>query len=416
MRVFKFGGASIKDAEGVKNLASILKKYNDDDLVLVISAMDKTTNALESVTDSFFYRRGDQEQKLEKVKAFHFRIIESLFPDSVHPVYDEINNAFVELHWAIEGEPSTDYNKEYDQIVSIGEILSSKIVSFYLGEMGIKNEWKDARDFIKTDSSFREGKVEWDMTENLISNGFKGGVILTQGFIAGAPDNYSTTLGREGSDYSAAIIAYCLDAKDVTIWKDVPGLMNADPKRFAEAKKIDQLSYQDAIELAYYGATVIHPKTIKPLQNKKIPLYVKSFIKPEEKGTVINEQQSEMLVPCFIFKSEQILISISPKDLSFIVEENLSYIFKLFSSAGIKINMMQNSAISFSVSIDNDERKIPALLKELQKDYRVLYNENLELITIRYYDQAAIDKVCCDREVLLEQKSRATVQLVVKGK
>ncbi len=426
MKVFKFGGASVKDAEAVKNVATILKQYPDERIIVVVSAMGKTTNALEQLTNAFFYHNKNVETLLNEIKKYHFDIIEQLFPDKNHPIYNDVNNAFIELDWAIEGEPTHSYDHEYDQIVSIGELISTKIVSACLSEAGIANKWQDARDFIQTDNTHREGKINWELTQQLVNHstsplsplhmerGKMEKIIVTQGFIGGTSENFTTTLGREGSDYTAAIIAYTMNAESVTIWKDVPGVLNADPKWFEKTQKLEQISYQDAIELAYYGATVIHPKTIKPLQNKKIPLYVKSFINPEEAGTVINDVQSSLPVPCFIFKINQVLASISPKDFSFIVEENLSDIFKLFAERHIKINMMQNSAISFSLCIDNDPYKLPELIKTLQKDYRVLYNEQLELITIRYYDQATIDRVTANKKILLEVKSRYTAQMVVK--
>jgi aspartate kinase len=280
----------------------------------------------------------------------------------------------------------------------------------------------DVRGLIQTDNTYREGKVDWELTQKLVDkelkpliSGTQKNIVVTQGFLGGTSENFTTTLGREGSDYTAAILAYTTDSESVTIWKDVPGVLNADPKWFDETQKLDQISYQDAIELAYYGATVIHPKTIKPLQNKKIPLIVKSFVNPSEKGTIINDVQSPLPVPCFIFKINQVLLSISPKDFSFIMEQNLSEMFNLFAERQVKVNVMQNSAISFSISIDNDERKVPDLIKTLQQDYKVLYNEGLELITIRYYDQATIDRVTVGKKILLEVKSRYTVQLVVKN-
>lgn len=419
MKVFKFGGASVKDAAAVKNVVDILSAIGgpNDDLIIVVSAMGKTTNALEKLTDAFYNGKENFQQILAEIKKFHFDIIEQLFSDKNHSIYNEINNTFVELDWAVEGKPEHSFDHEYDQVVCIGEVISTKIISAYLNERGVKNKWEDVRDFIKTDNTYREGKVDWELTEKLTSKlGKEKGVIVTQGFIGGTSENYTTTLGREGSDYSAAILAYCTNAESVTIWKDVPGVLNADPKWFDDTKLIEHLSYLDAIELSYYGATVIHPKTIKPLQNKNIPLYVRSFIKPNEKGTVINDKESPLPVPCFIFKVKQVLLSISPKDFSFIVEENLSDIFKLFADMGIKINTMQSSAISFSVCVDIDERKVPQLVKELQKKYRVLYNEGMELVTIRYYNQETIDRVTQGKKIILEVKSRYTVQLVVKDK
>ncbi|MCE9540445.1 MAG: aspartate kinase, partial [Bacteroidetes bacterium] len=369
MKVFKFGGASVKDADAVKNVATILKQYPDQNIVVVLSAMGKTTNALERLTNAYFFSREnktggteDAAAVLEEIKKYHFDIIEQLFPDKGHPIYNEINNAFVELDWAIEETPSHSYDHEYDQIVSIGEIVSTKIVNAYLNQAGIKSKWQDVRDFIQTDNTYRQGNVDWELTQRLSQTLITSeGIVVTQGFIGGTSENFTTTLGREGSDYTAAIIAFTGNAESVTIWKDVPGVLNADPKWFAETKKIEHLSYHDAIELAYYGATVIHPKTIKPLQNKKIPLYVKSFLNPCDAGTIINEDQSSLPLPCFIFKVNQVLLSISPKDFSFIVEENFSAIYKLFAEKQVKINMMQNSAISFSVCIDNDANKLPDL-------------------------------------------------------
>jgi aspartate kinase len=422
MKIFKFGGASVKDANAVKNVASILKRFPKENIIVVVSAMGKITNVLERLTEAVFYKKENAVAVLNEIKKYHFDIIEQLFPDKNHAIYNEINNTFVELDWATDDEPTENYNYEYDKIVSLGEIISTKIVNAYLEEASLNGKWMDVRDFIQTDNTYREGKVDWELTQELVNKHLipavskgEGTIIVTQGFLGGTSENFTTTLGREGSDYTAAILAYATNAESVTIWKDVPGVLNADPKWFDETKKLEQISYQDAIELAYYGATVIHPKTIKPLQNKKIPLYVKSFLNPEEKGTVINEIQSPLPIPCFIFKVKQVLISISPKDFSFIAEDNFSDIFNLFSEKQVKVNVMQNSAISFSVSVDADERKLPELIKTLQKQYRVLYNDNLELITIRYYDQATIDRVTIDKKVLLEVKSRYTVQLVVKN-
>jgi aspartate kinase len=421
MKIFKFGGASVKDANGVKNIASIIKRFPNENIIVVVSAMGKITNTLELLADAIFFKKENASKILSEIKKYHFDIIEELFPNKNHPIYNETNNTFVELDWAVDDEPTENYNYEYDKIVSMGEIISTKIVNAYLNDADIKSKWWDVRDLIQTDNTYREGKVNWELTQNLMDTKLIPSItkkeeliIVTQGFLGGTSENFTTTLGREGSDYTAAILAFTTNAESVTIWKDVPGVLNADPKWFDETKKLEQLSYQDAIELAYYGATVIHPKTIKPLQNKKIPLYVKSFIHPEEKGTVINEVQTPLPIPCFIFKVNQVLISISPKDFSFIVEENFSDIFNLFAEKQMKVNVMQNSAISFSVSIDNDERKLPDLIKTLQKQYRVLYNENMELITIRYYDQATIDRVTIDKKILLEVKSRNTVQLVVR--
>jgi aspartate kinase len=420
MQVFKFGGASVKDAESVKNVAHVLKKFKGNKLCVVISAMGKTTNALESLAKTYYYKEGSADAVLEEIKSFHFDICRNLFSSASHSIFTEIENTFVELHWAIEDEPTQSFDFEYDQIVSMGEVLSTRIVSAYLNEIGITNKWIDVRGIIQTDNNYREGKVDFDLTETLVQKElvpiFKlNDIIITQGFIGGTSENFTTTLGREGSDYTASILAYCLNAKDVTIWKDVPGVLNADPKWFSRTKKINELTYHDAIELTYYGATVIHPKTIKPLQNKNIPLYVKSFLNPDDAGTVIKDGEKRLNVPSYIFKINQVLISIQPKDFSFIAEDNLSDIFHMFSNAGVKINLMQLSAISFSVCCDENEFKIPLLVQELQKQFKVLFNTGLELMTVRYYTQETIDSLIQNKIILLEQRSRYTVQMVMKN-
>ncbi len=424
MKVFKFGGASVKDAEGVKNAASIVGKYAKEELIIIVSAMGKTTNNLERLTNSLFYKEEKSVAILDEIKKFHLSIAKELFPNPSNTIYALLENDFVELQWAIEDEPSYSYNHEYDQIVCMGEILSSRILAGYLNEVGISCHWLDSRGIIQTDNTYREGNVDFEITQQLAQTELlplikQHKIILTQGFLGGTSENFTTTLGREGSDYSAAIFAYCTNAESVTIWKDVPGVLNADPKWFANTELIDELTYQDAIELAYYGATVIHPKTIKPVQNKNIPLYVKSFLKPETEGTVIKDINRHLPIPSFIFKINQMLITISPRDFSFIAEDNLSKIFALFHKYQVKTHVMQLSAISFSVCVDmpaqGDDNKVSQLITELQKEYKILYNDNLELVTIRYYNQTTIDRVCIDKEVLLEQKSRYTVQLVVRN-
>ena len=419
MLVFKFGGASVKDAEGVINLAQIVKRYPKEKLLIVVSAMGKMTNKLEALTRAYLH--GEQEethQLFEEVKAYHFGILEKLFPDHKNPVYNDIANSFVEIDWLIEEEPDDAPDYIYDQIVSIGEIVSTKIVAAYLSMDGNNAKWLDARNFIQTDNNYREGNVNWEKTEQEIQNNLapilEHQIGVTQGFIGGTSENFTTTLGREGSDYSAAIFASCLNAQSLTIWKDVPGVLNADPKWFDETERIPQLSYHDAIELAYYGATVIHPKTIKPIQNKNIPLYVRSFLHPEAEGTDITASENQLPVPSFIFKVQQVLISIFPKDFSFIIEENLSDIFSLFHKHKVKINTMLNSAISFSVSIDEDPEKLQKLIEELSVHYKVKYNTGLELVTIRYYNQQTIDRVTVNKNILLEVKSRHTCQIVMK--
>lgn len=420
MKVFKFGGASVKDAEGVKNLGSILKMYPKDKLVVVVSAMGKTTNALESLV------RAKDAKEIDKVwteiKNYHINILQDLFTDKKNPVFGIVDGELENIKQIVStpfgGKGATSFDEKYDQVVSVGEVLSTYIVSAYLNAQNIDNQWLDARNIISTDDTYREGKVDFDKTRNNVREAViplldEKGIVITQGFIGKTHTGKTTTLGREGSDYTAAILAYCLDAESVTIWKDVPGVLNADPKWFDNTVKLDHMSYQDAIELSYYGATVIHPKTIKPLQNKGIPLFVKSFLKPDDAGTRIDNDFSHLPVPCFIFKVNQVLISVSPKDFSFIVEENLGDIFTELAKYKVKVNVMQNSALNFSICMDDDTEKVPALIAALKENFRVLYNKNLELITIRYYDQPTIDRVCTNKNILLEHKSRYTVQLVV---
>ncbi|RDC58119.1 aspartate kinase [Pedobacter chinensis] len=420
MDIFKFGGASVKDAAGVKNLANIVRDYKNGELLIVISAMGKITDKLEDLTLAYLSQSDNTHAIFDKIKYFHFNIIEELFEGKSNPVYDDIANSFVEIDWLIEDEPDHDEDYIYDQIVSIGEVVSTKIVAAWLNETGNKSLWTDARNYIQTDNTYKEGKVDWVKSNQIIQRDLvpllADNIIVTQGFIGGTSENYTTTLGREGSDYSAAIFASCLDAAALTIWKDVPGVLNADPKWFDETEKIAQLSYHDAIELTYYGATVIHPKTIKPLQNKGIPLFVRSFIQPAGTGTAITKDNNPLPIPSFIFKINQALISIFPKDYSFIIEENLSNIFELFHKHKIKINTMLNSAISFSVSVDDHPAQIEKLIKDLSESFAVKYNKDLELVTIRYYNQNTIDRVTVDKEILLEVKSRHTCQMVMKNR
>jgi aspartate kinase len=419
MKVFKFGGASVKDAAAVRNVANILKLYAGEKIVVVVSAMGKTTNALEKLTRAHFYNEGNVEELLKEIKDFHNNMVSQLFPGLDHPVYKAIETSFIEIDWAFEEENTKGFDYLYDQVVSQGELIATKIVAACLEEAEMLVKWVDARDLIKTDNTYREAKIDWNQTVNFsketIDKCFeKADIALAQGFIGSTSENHTTTLGREGSDYSAAIFAYSIDAEEVIIWKDVPGVLNADPKQFHDTQKLNSISYQDAIELAYFGASVIHPKTIQPLQNKNIPLHVKSFLNPKEEGTLIaSDIVYESVIPSYIVKQNQVLISIAAKDFSFIIEENLGHIFNLFADHKVKINLMQNSAISFSICIDNSDKMNP-LIEELKKEFKVLYNENLQLFTIRHYNQEILDKLLEDKTLLLEQKSRHTAQLVAK--
>ncbi len=418
MHVFKFGGASVKDANGVINLGNILTKYADKNLLIVVSAMGKTTDLLEELTQSYFQQKENSAALLQQLKTYHSDVLRALFPDENHPVYNQVANLIVEIEWVLEEPPMDDYDYLYDQIVAVGELLSSTIVSHHLNARGLKNQWLDARSYIITDNTHREARVNWEITECRVQQDIPAilakEMVVTQGFIGSTSENFTTTLGRDGSDYSAAIFAACLPADDITIWKDVPGVLNADPKWFDETQLIPELSYLDAIELAYYGANIIHPKTIKPLQNKDIALYVKSFIDTENGGTQIRTTKEALPIPSFIFKINQVLISILPKDFSFIVEDNLSDIFNRFHRYRIKVNMMHNSAVSFSVSVDDTGDNINELLRDLQERYAVQEQRGLELITIRHYNNQTIARVLVEKEIIMELKDSYTCQLLVK--
>jgi aspartate kinase len=418
MKVFKFGGASVKDAQGLKRVAEIVSSVKGD-IIVVVSAMGKTTNALEKLVPKI--DATEAEKRIKEIEEYHFAIAEPIV-ETIHesPLRESLQRNFKDLRILVKNYPFKNYDERYDAIVSIGELISSHIISEYLNGEGLTNVWVDARKVIMTDDTYRDAKVDFNKTAKQVKSSlFTHTRTVTQGFIGFSQKERPTTLGREGSDYTAAIIAYCANAESVTIWKDVPGVLNADPKKFKNTVKIDHLSYQDAIELAYYGATVMHPKTIKPLQNKNIPLFVKPFMDWKAAGTLIDDGSSHLPVPCFISKPNQVLLSLSTKDFSFIAEENISHIFNSFARYKVKVNMMQLSAINFSVCFDNDTLKAGAihespLLESFKGAYRVLYNDNTELFTIRYYDQTTIKKIIGKRKVLLEQRSRYTVQLLLK--
>ncbi len=416
--VFKFGGASVRDASAVRNVAEILRDPPGPRGVVVFSAMDKTTNALEKVVEGVFYQDKNPEGLLSNIHQFHRHVVSELFPDGREALLKKLHGYFDAAAAILREERSKGFDFFYDQVVSIGEVLSTLIISEFLREAGIPNQWMDARELIVTDTTFREAKVDWDRTGERVKAAMtfdRAPMVVTQGFIGGTEDGLTTTLGREGSDYSAAIFAYCLDAEKVWIWKDVQGVLNADPKYFSDVQKLEVISYLDAVELAYFGASVIHPKTIKPLENKNITLHVKSFVNPGGAGTTIEKDTlTKPLVPSFIFKSNQVLISISAADFSFIAEDNLSTIFGVFARHKTKINLMQNSAVSFSVCVDHVPEKLPVLISELGKDFRVLYNAGLQLYTIRHYYPSTIETLSRGKEILLEQRSRSTAQLVMR--
>ena len=423
MKVFKFGGASVKDATAIRNVSEIMSLFPNEEILVVVSAIGKTTNKLEEVNQA--YQSMDKAAFLKSIaelEKFHLELVNELFKSASNPIYNTIKEVFDNLKAKIISPSSQNYSFEYDQIVSLGEVLSSSILSAYLSEKDFSVTLIDARELVQTDNNYQEANVDWKKTEIAISRTIlpkfkEKKVLITQGFIGGTADGKTTTLGREGSDYSAAIFAYCCNAESVTIWKDVPGMLNADPKYFENTKKLDSISYEEALELSYYGASVIHPKTIKPLQNKGIPLYVKSFLEPLKEGTTIQENtKNDKLIPSFIVKHDQVLFSFTPHDFSFIAEENLSILFKGLAECSAKINLMQNSALSFSILLDHLKIDKEKIINRFQSDYKIKYNQGLELITIRHYDEDTISKMTKGKVILVEQKTRETARFVVKNK
>jgi aspartate kinase len=414
MLVFKFGGASVRDVEGVVNLKRIVQLYENQTILVVVSAMGKMTNALEEVV-RLFYKKEEYAPNLKEIEDYHQALINGLFIDKaeITASLEEHVQRIIDYLKSVDGQ---NYDEIYDQVISNGELISTLIISTYLSQEGISNRWLDARKYLKTDTTFREAKVNWDATQSSIDLLEQNvNLFVTQGFIGGTSDNKTTTLGREGSDYTASIFAHCLKAESVTIWKDVPGVLSADPRIFSEYQKFDQLSYTEAVEMTYYGATVIHPKTIKPLQNSNIPLYVKPFLHPEEAGTVINAGEFlQKNISAIIVKKNQLLISISTKDFSFISELNISHIYEVFAKLNLKCNVSQNSALSFTVCLDFDDMKFAELIQTLETSFKVRYNENVTLYTIRHYDSDVLQKILDGKTVILEQLSRSTAQIVVK--
>ena len=416
MQVFKFGGASVQDANGVKNLASLIQKVGYKNVLIVVSAMGKTTNAIELVIKNYFENKTELQSSIQAVKKYHNAILLDLFENENHIAFKNVSNLFNELSSFYKTNKSPDYNFVYDQTIGFGELVSTTIISDYLNFIGLKNNWIDVRDYIKTDNYYRRANINWDETQNLISSNFdKKTLNITQGFLGSDINNFTTTLGREGSDYTAAIFAYCLNAESVTIWKDVPGVLNADPRYFENAQLLNKISYREAIELAFYGASVIHPKTLQPLQGKEIPLFVKSFLNPENSGTKISKGATlNPLIPCFIVKKNQVLISLSSLDFSYIVEENISDIFNLLHQYKMKVDVIQNSAISFSVCVDNIYNNLEKLLHHLKAKFKVTCHRNVSLYTIRHYNENSITQIEAGKTVLLKQLTQETIQVVTK--
>ena len=418
-KVFKFGGALMKNADGIRRVASLVSDFSDKRLVVVVSALGKTTNALELLLKFFLSEdRTGIEKVFIQIRRLHFEIAESLFGNARHGVFDELNDTFEELNQLLNRTFENRY-EAYDQIVSYGEMFSAIIVNAFFKENNIPSRFVDARSIIVTDSNFTSASIDWKFTRQTVSDRLmplleKGEIVLTQGFIGADKDGNTTTLGREGSDFTAALIANILDASGITIWKDVPGIMNADPARFDDCHKLDRISYHEAIELAFFGASVIHPRTIQPAQHKNTPLYVRSFFDPESFTLISDDTSGDDQLPKIILKDNQALLSIGSRQLAFIAEENLTRIFETFSKHKIHINMMQNSAVSFSVCFNDEPEKLEALIDELKEEFFLKYNSGLQLITIRYYNGELINELTAGKKIFLEQRSRNTIQMLVR--
>ena len=413
MKIFKFGGASVKDADSVKNVLRVLSIQGFERCLIVVSAMGKTTNALERVVE-FYFNKSDYQQEIAKIKEEHIQIAKGLF-DENHHVFSEIKLFFDDIESFLRRNKSPNYNFVYDQVVTCGEMISSKILSVYLSDNEMGSQWLDARDFIKTDTNYREGVVNWEDTEKNISQLDKAKTYVTQGFIGSDENNFTVSLGREGSDYSAAIFAYCLDAKDMTIWKDVPGVMTGDPRKFENVELLSNISYEEAIEMAYYGASVIHPKTLQPLKQKSIPFFVKSFINPEKAGTKIGISTENQLLESYILKENQVLMRIATRDFSFIAEDHISFIFRELAKRNIKVSLMQNSAISLALCLEDKFNNIDELEAELEQDFNTEIVKNVSLFTIRNARLENLDKLYEGKNVLLEQITKTTVQMIING-
>lgn len=418
IQIFKFGGASVKDADGFRNVAAIIKRYPEIPMVIVVSATGKTTNALEALVQAHYHDRERRYELFTQIKDQHRVMMGQLFPEG-HAAFDEVNDAFVEIEWVLEEDPHPDFDYAYDQIVPVGELVSSIILAHVLNENNIPVQWQDARDLIRTDDTYRDARIQWEHTEAAVQKVIRpvaesGRRIVTQGFIGATSDNQSTTLGREGSDYTAAILAYCLNAASMSIWKDVPGILTGDPAVFDNVSKMDRISFREAIEMTYYGAKVIHPKTIQPLQNKSIPLYVKSFIEPDGQGTLITAEKEDVYPPIIVLERDQTLLHISTRDFSFIAVDHLAHIFGLMDKFRIKVNLMRNSAVSFSICVQHHPGRLPKLIKALEEQFNLVVDTGLELITIRHFQEDQVEALTTGKVVLFEERFRQTLQLVVK--
>jgi len=422
MNIFKFGGASVKDASSVTNISEIIKNYSTNPLVVVVSAMGKMTNAFEGLINNW-YNDLDYSGNIENIQNFHQNIINDLFESRIFKTQaiEYVEDYLLKAEQILHKSDKLNYDFTYDQIICFGELISTRIISVYLQSIDIPHKWIDARNFICTDNLFREGRVQWELTKSAIENKLptylKKGLVITQGFIGSDSLGQSVSLGREGSDYTASIFANCLNAESIVIWKDVPGIMNADPKKYPEAQLFSQLSYQDAIEMTFYGATVLHPKTIKPIQNKQIPLNVRSFIQPDQIGTIISsETVNNTSVPVIIKKENQVLITITTKDFSFIAEESIKKIFDLVVSCGINVNLMSNTAISFEICVDNMTQKIANFNSALTNDFNLSSKENVSIVTIKNYSNQLIESITFSEKVISEVKHNNIIQFIVESK
>jgi len=415
MKIYKFGGASVNDAEGVRNVAAVLRLGVQGPTVVVVSAMGKTTNAMERVVASYLSGDGLLESSMGEVADYHMAIVHELFLDQEHDIYRTVRNLFDEVKGFLTWNKSPNYNFVYDQVVGYGELLSTSIVSAYLNDVGLRNRWHDVRKLIRTNGKYREAEIDWEATTRAVqAMDWGDGLHVTQGFLGSDPNNFTTTLGREGSDYSGAILAYGLNAESLTIWKDVPGVLNADPRQFDRTELLRKISYGEAIELAFYGASVIHPKTLQPLQKKGIPLHVKSFLRPEDSGTVVEEGLAiEPRVPCYIIKDDMILIRLYAKDFSFIGEKNISELFQVLHACRLKVDLIQNSAISFSVCCKDSYGGLEAAVQDLESSFRIEVERGVSLLTIRHFDEGAARNLLNGRAVRVEQRTTETLQWVV---
>jgi len=415
MQILKFGGASIKNSTNIKKVAEIINTIDYSNTIIIVSAIDKTTNAFENIIELYLDDSDEFKNSINELHDFHIKILNELFTEN-HAIYKIIKEDFMEIYNFFKKNKSPNYNFIYDQIISYGEILSSKILNEYLNTIGIKSSFKDVRELIKTDSYYRNSNINWEVTKkNILAANFNPNITLTQGFIASNEDNFTTTMGREASDYTAAVFAYCLSANSVTIWKDVDGILNADPKKFKNTVLLEKISYDEAIELAFYGASVVHPKTIQPLQKKEIPLFVKSYNNPNAIGTCVSKSKELFpKIPCYILKENQILMSISSLDFSFTINDKTKSILNLLSNYKIKINLTQNSAISLTLCVDDDYNNIDKLTNELKSNFKIHIEKKLKLYTVRNLEKKSIDQFKKGKYIIIEQLYNNTSQFICR--